>query len=62
MNILQLLKDMPQLRTLNVDFPEDKYRTDGDDQFIKYLKRQLPSSCTITRDFTHSNRIQLWIR
>jgi hypothetical protein len=61
MNILQLLKEMPQLHTLNIELPSDKYKTDND-QLIKWLRRQLSSTCMITRDLTYLNRIQLWIR
>jgi hypothetical protein len=61
MSILQLVKEMPQLHTLNIELPPDTDKTD-DDQLIEWLRRQLPSICMITRDLIHLNRIQIWIR
>ena len=61
MNILQLVQKMSQIRTLNVDFPSNRYQT-NDDQLIKWLQCQLPPTCMVAQDMTHSNRIQLWIR
>jgi hypothetical protein len=60
MSILQLVKEMPQLHTLNIELPPDTDKT-NDDQLIEWLRRQLPSTCMITRDLIHSNRIQIWI-
>lgn len=66
MNILQLVKEMPQLQTLNVKHPYNRYRIDSssasNNQFIKWLRHQLPSTSTITRDPICPNKIRLWIR
>jgi hypothetical protein len=66
MNIIQLVKEMSYLRSLNVECPPDKYKSDFSlpckDQLILWLKYQLPSTCAITRDSSHPDRIQLWIR
>jgi hypothetical protein len=66
MNILQLVKEIPQLQALNIQHPPDKYKTDfsssNHDQLIRYLQYHLPSTCKITRDSTQLNKIHIWIR
>ena len=54
MNILQFAKEMSLLYTLNVHFPSNRYETNND-QFIECLQGQLPFTCMIRRNMTHSN-------
>jgi hypothetical protein len=63
MNILQLVKEIPQLQALNIQYPPDKYKTDvSSSTVISWLQYHLPSTCTITRHSTQLNKIQIWIR
>jgi hypothetical protein len=66
MNILQLVKEMSELRTLNVQHPPNKYKIDSslsnNDKLIKWLQHELPSTCTATRDSIYPDNIRIWIR
>ena len=66
MNILLLIKEMPQLRSLNVEYLPDKHESDlaspYNNKLIKWLQHRLPTTCAITRDSSRSDTIQIWIR
>jgi hypothetical protein len=65
-NILQLIKEMPQLQTLNVEYPSNICQTDErlshNDHLIQWLQHKLPSTCIITRDSISLNKTHIWIR
>ena len=58
-NILDLVKKMPKLRTLNVRCRD---RKPNDQELIKWLRDRLPSSCSLAKDSPSSNDIRLWLR
>lgn len=58
-NIVDLVKKMPKLRTLNVRCQDRKH---NDQELIKWLQNHLPSSCSVAKDSLSPNDIRLWIR
>ena len=59
---------MPNLRALNVQCKDDNWIEEDDsilstdDEYVEYLRQQLPSSYTIMRDSYDFDEIRLWIR
>ena len=58
MNILQLIKNMSNLRSLIFQCKDDQ----GDDEFIHWLYSHLSSIYSISRDPHITSNIQVWIR
>lgn len=58
-NVVDLVKKMPKLRTLNVRCQDQK---PNDQELIKWLQNHLPSSCSLAKDALSPNDIRLWIR
>ncbi|CAF1116807.1 unnamed protein product [Adineta ricciae] len=58
-NILDLVKKMKQLKTLNVRCRD---RKSNSDELMKWLQFRLPSTCTFAKDIRSSKDICLWIR
>jgi hypothetical protein len=67
-NILDLVNNMPNLQALNVQCKDDSWTNENDiissidDELVEWLRKQLPSSCMITRDTYDIHSIRLWIR
>ncbi len=67
-NILDLVNIMPNLQALNVRCEDDRWAKGNiidssvDDELLTWLREQLPSTCTITRDTYLIHDIRLWIR
>jgi hypothetical protein len=66
-NILDLVNNMPKLQILNVHCADDHwtdelgYKYSTENETIEWLRRQLPSSCTIATGYC-GHGIRLWIR
>ncbi|CAM2711896.1 unnamed protein product [Rotaria socialis] len=64
--IFDIVDTMTNLRSLNVRSRDDTWKenvTSDDDELLLWLKKCLPSTCTITRDtLSQSRHIRLWIR
>ncbi|CAF5200365.1 unnamed protein product [Rotaria magnacalcarata] len=64
--IFDIVYTMTNLRSLNVRSRDDTWKekmTSDDDELLVWLKKCLPSTCTITRDtLSQSRHIRLWIR
>ncbi|CAF1305116.1 unnamed protein product [Rotaria sp. Silwood1] len=64
--IFDLVYTMKNLRSLNVRCRDDRwneYMASDNDELIHWLKRYLPSTCTVTRDScSQSRNLRLWIR
>ncbi|CAF1203626.1 unnamed protein product [Rotaria sordida] len=56
-NILQLVKNMSNLRSLIVQCKDDRWN----DEFIQWLSYHLPSTCSVSRDRHQTSNIRLWI-
>jgi len=60
--LLELISNMINLRTLNIQCEDDKLNKTNDDKIIQWLKYHLPSTCRISRDIVFHYDIQIWIR
>ena len=60
--LLDFLNNMINLRTLNVQCEDDSFDGIKEDELVVWLKKQLPSSCMISRDPVFSTDIRIWIR
>jgi hypothetical protein len=67
-NIIHLVDNMANLRTLHVRCQDDQWEygrehaSTGEDELVDWLKARLPSSCTIVRDASLNCGLRLWIR
>jgi hypothetical protein len=67
-NIIDLVNNMVNLRTLHVQCYDDQwkyrrqYASTEEDELVDWLKVRLPSSCTIVRDANLNCSLRLWIR
>ncbi|CAF3143152.1 unnamed protein product [Rotaria sp. Silwood2] len=65
-NILDLVNGLPNLRALNIQCQDDKWKNKStlllidDDELVEWLRTHL--SCVINRDRTFTECIHLWIR
>ena len=57
-NILDLLNQMPKLRSLIICCKENKQNSQ---ELIQWLYNRLPSEISIVKDKNQSNKVQLWI-
>ncbi len=65
MRILDLVTQMTNLRSLNVQCEGDKWNeqsSTSNDELVNWLRFRLPSTCIITRNTRYIFDIQLWIR
>lgn len=60
--LIDLIKNMIHLRTLNIQCENDKFNCIEQDELIIWLKYYLPSTCIISRDLVFRNDIRIWIR
>ncbi|CAF2325843.1 unnamed protein product [Rotaria sp. Silwood2] len=66
LNILYLINSLPNLRALIVQARDDNwswscYSPSTDDQYVQWLQQNLPSTCSIKRDFRFVHYIRIWI-
>ncbi|UJR24448.1 hypothetical protein I4U23_005824 [Adineta vaga] len=64
-NILALINNMPNLRSLHVCSLDYYWPTNGSvsfaiEEIVQWLRQQLPSTCAVTEDY--SSDILVWIR
>lgn len=60
--LFDLLRNMIQLRTLNVQCEDDQSNLIETDELIFWLKEILPPSCVISRDLVFTSDIRIWIQ
>jgi len=65
-SVINLVKNMINLRALIVRYFDDKYYEQSplarhNDEVIQYLKERLPSTYLIVRDSEIDNNIVIWI-
>jgi len=57
-----LIRNMINLRTLNIQCEDDNFEETKEDELIIWLKDHLPLTCIVTRDFIFHSDIRIWIR
>ncbi|CAF1207922.1 unnamed protein product [Adineta steineri] len=57
-----LINNMINLRTLNIQFEDDLFEQVNDDELVHWLRNHLPSTCLIGRDTALNKDIRIWIR
>jgi hypothetical protein len=60
--LIDLINNMINLRTLNVQCKDDKMNETNEDELILWIKDHLPSTCIISRDTVFHLDIRIWIR
>jgi hypothetical protein len=66
-NILTLINNMPNLRSLYVHSLDHYWPANGSvasamDELVRWLRQQLPPTCAVSKDEKYSFGIHLWIR
>ncbi|CAF1453194.1 unnamed protein product [Adineta ricciae] len=59
--VLDLINNMSNLRTLNIQFDDDHFEETNEDEFVPWLQNQLPSTFLISRDPVYATDIHIWI-
>jgi hypothetical protein len=60
--LMDLMSNLINLRTLNIQCEDDQFNQTNEDEFIVWIKTHLPSTCIISRDFIFHHDIRIWIR
>jgi hypothetical protein len=60
--LMDLMSNLINLRTLNIQCKDDKFNQTNEDEFIVWLKNHLPSTCIVSRDLLFHSDIRIWIR
>ncbi len=59
---IDLIRNMMNLRMLNIECEDDNFEETKQDELIIWLKEHLPLTCIVTRDFIFHSDIRIWIR